>query len=445
MKVGVLSYGSRGDIQPLLAIAVGLKRAGHDVVLGAPPNFASLAAKYGIGFRPISFDTRELAERPEIKRIIESGNIFTFLRARILRRKQPILDNANRDAWNAMQDVEALVYKSGEPSAAYSMARKRGIPGIEVMFIPLEPTGQQPAIFPGLGRRRGRLFNRISSTLTYQGFWRMYAPSANRFRRQVLDMPPLAFFGPLAEYARIGQPTLYVYSPSVLPRPNDWRPDVHVVGFTYLDEAEDWEPPADLLRFLNAGDKPVYIGFGSMSSLNSAEKTSVILEGAKRSGQRIVIQQGWGGLGRDAQLPENIFNLAGDIPHSWLFGRMAATMHHAGPGTIAESFRAGVPSICVPHNFDQPFWAQLAYDLGVAPAPIPIKQLSTDRVAGAIHIAVTDTAMRRRAAELAVKIRSEDGVGRAIELFHHYVEKFYARRAIESGEPQPRRADAVGA
>ena len=189
---------------------------------------------------------------------------------------------------------------------------------------------------------------------------------ARRLRRE-LSLPPLPFFGPLGEFARTGQPVFYTFSPSLLPRPSDWRSDVHVVGFSSLDAPADWVPPAELLRFLEAGPAPVFIGFGSMPNSKAADTTTMLVEAIERSGQRAILQGGQAGFGDGAALPESVFP-AGDLPHSWLFPRVAAVMHHGGCGTTGAAFRAGVPQIVVPHFFDQPLWAQCASSWGSAPS-----------------------------------------------------------------------------
>lgn len=419
MRVALVSFGSRGDVQPFIALALGLKRAGHDPFLAAPSNFAGLAAEYGVPFRSFSCDTRELAQRPDVKRAVESG-MLSFLRRRLLRRRQPILDGLNFDVWRLTEDAEAMVFRAGAPPAAYSIACRRGIPSLELMYLPLEPSATLPAVAAGMRKGGGRLFNLLMGHLTYQVFWRMFAPSANRFRREVLGMPRLPFFGMRREYARRGHPTLYAYSPTVLPKPADWRPDAHVVGYLFADPPAGWRPPAELCRFVEEGPKPVYVGFGSMPSSKAEKMAAVVLQGLRESGQRAVLQGGWGELGAGEALPEEVFRID-DMPFEWLFSRMAAIVHHGGAGTTSYALRSGVPSVIVPHNFDQPYWAQRLCELGVSPAPIPLKRLSAEALAAAIQEAVGNAAMGERAVAIGAKIRAEDGVGRAVELFHEYM------------------------
>jgi len=149
-----------------------------------------------------------------------------------------------------------------------------------------------------------------------------------------------------------------------------------------------------------------------MSSRDPQATTELVLRALRQTNQRAIVASGWGGMCRD-HLPAEVFMIE-SIPHTWLFPRMAAVVHHGGVGTTAAGLRAGVPSIVVPFFGDQPFWGQRVAALGVGPTPIPRKQLTTDKLAQAIQVALTDQTMRQHAAGLGSQIRMEDGVGTAV-------------------------------
>jgi sterol 3beta-glucosyltransferase len=249
--------------------------------------------------------------------------------------------------------------------------------------------------------------------MTHQMFWQS-TKSVDAETRKLLGLPKPPFWGPFRDLARRQTPTLYGYSTHVLPRPQDWNAQIHITGYWFLDEGEGWQPPADLVAFLDAGDPPVYIGFGSMGSRNPEEAGRIALDALARSGQRGIIAAGWGGL-KTGDLPESV-HLISALPHSWLFPRMAAVVHHGGAGTTAAGLRAGVPSIITPFGMDQPFWGRRVAELGVGPQPIPRKKLTAERLAAAITEATTNPTMRRRAAALGEAIRSEDGIGNAVAM-----------------------------
>jgi sterol 3beta-glucosyltransferase len=169
-----------------------------------------------------------------------------------------------------------------------------------------------------------------------------------------------------------------------------------------------------LEEFLNAGEPPVYVGFGSMGGREPERLAGLIFEALLESGQRGVLLTGWGGI-RAQAIPENVFVLE-SAPHRWLFPRMAAVVHHGGAGTTAEGLRAGAPSVIVPFILDQPFWGRRVEALGAGPAPIHQKRLTAGNLSRAIHSAVTDAGIRGRAAALGKAIRDEDGVGEAVKI-----------------------------
>jgi UDP:flavonoid glycosyltransferase YjiC (YdhE family) len=181
-----------------------------------------------------------------------------------------------------------------------------------------------------------------------------------------------------------------------------------------LDRPAEWQPPADIVDFLDAGPPPVYIGFGSMIAKDPAELFDVALEALRQTGQRGVLSTGW--MGADhAHLPDDVFGIE-SIPHDWLFPMMKAVVHHGGAGTTAAALRAGVPSVVTPFFADQPFWAHRVKELGVGPRPVPQKRITAERLVAAIRTATSDDGMRARAASIGERIRAEDGVRTAIGL-----------------------------
>ncbi len=218
------------------------------------------------------------------------------------------------------------------------------------------------------------------------------------------------------------KPAIYGISPNVLPKPPDWGDNIEITGYWFLDTPADWQPPKDLVDFLLAGPPPVYVGFGSMSIRNPEETTEIVIQALSRTKQRGLLATGWGGL-KLADLPDNVFKID-SVPHDWLFSQMAAVIHHGGAGTTAAGLRAGIPTITVPFFVDQPFWGKRVAELGVGPQPIPRKQLSVERLAAAITTVVSDKELQRRVAVLGERIRTEDGVAKAVEVIQHHLSSF---------------------
>jgi UDP:flavonoid glycosyltransferase YjiC (YdhE family) len=239
----------------------------------------------------------------------------------------------------------------------------------------------------------------------------------------------------MRKYARsLGVPSVYGFSPSFLPRPADWDEFQHVTGYWFLEAQTGWQPPLDLLGFLESGPPPVYVGFGSMSPDNSEHLTRLALRALELSGQRGVLLTGWGGL-RRLPVPRNVF-FVDDVPHAWLFPRMAAVVHHGGAGTTASGLRAGVPSIIAPFGGDQCAWADLVGKSGLGPSAGPVQRLTPEKLANAIQIAINDSTMRARARVMGEKIRAENGIAQAIEL----VERYSGRTPIRDIVVEPHHA-----
>jgi sterol 3beta-glucosyltransferase len=421
MRVTILAIGSRGDVQPCVALGVGLQRAGHQVRVATVDDFEALVSERGLDCYPLGVQARQLLRSPGATAILESGsNVLRGMR-QIVRTVRPLMEQIMAGTWRACQDAEAILF-STLGMGAYHVAEKLGVPCLWTHIFPIfVQTRCQPSIaFPALPL--GGSYNRLTHILVEQfGQW-LTAGFVNRWRRERLGLPSLSpFRWPYGQLDGRPLPTFYGYSPAVAPKPHDWGEHVHVTGYWFLDRPPGWQPPADLARFIASGPPPVYAGFGSMSNRDPQGTTRIVLRALEASGQRGVIASGWGGL-RDAAT-DDVFALA-SVPHDWLFPHVAAVVHHGGAGTTGAGLRAGVPSVIVPHFGDQPFWARRVHELGVGPRPVPRARLTAERLAAAIREAVEDASMRARAAALGARIRGEDGVGNAVRAFERAVERW---------------------
>jgi UDP:flavonoid glycosyltransferase YjiC (YdhE family) len=314
------------------------------------------------------------------------------------------MDRVHAAAFEASRDADLLIY-SGLLMGGASIAEKLGIPCAPVFMIPSYPTRELPV--PQGELPDTPFLNKAFYGLTLQSSWSMFRGAVNRFRKQQLGLPA----APPSYKQWLGDPKTTVllnYSQHVLPRPADWPDHIHVCGYWFLPTQPGWTPPAELMNFIDAGPKPIYIGFGSMADRNAESKTRIILDAIARTGQRAILAKGWGGL-RLNELPENIF-MVDAIPHDWLFERVSMVVHHGGAGTTAAGLRAGIPSVIVPHFADQFFWGRQVHKLGVGPQPIPIQKLTSEKLGNAIQTCLIDTSMQDCARQLSEKIRMENGL-----------------------------------
>ncbi len=415
MKIGIIALGSRGDIQPLVALGKGLLKAGHTVRFVTNNDFRELVTSNGLAFWAIPGDVQAAIQSPEMREKLAGGNVFRIM-GEVSEAVREIAVEWAREALEACAGMDMIVTGIGGLGIGCSIAEKLALPLVQAHYVPFTPTSAFPsALLPPMPLKLGGWFNKLSHHIGRFLTWRfVFRTGDEEARKQVLDLPRASFWGPYNAECTRDQPVLYAFSPSVIAKPRDWTGRDRITGYWFLEAEDDWTPPNDLLAFLDAGPKPVYVGFGSMSSRDPEGTARIVLEALAKSGQRAVIVSGWGGLHAE-EVPESVF-MAGAMPFSWLFPRMAAVVHHGGAGTTSTGFKAGVPSIIIPFFGDQPFWGQTAADLGVGPEYIHRKNLTVDRLAKAIQTAVTDRAMQGRAAELGEKIRAEDGIGRAVEI-----------------------------
>jgi sterol 3beta-glucosyltransferase len=413
MRIAIIATGGRGDVQPYIALGQGLQKAGHTVRLVTMQDFEALVRSYGLEFWSVRGNAQESLESTEARELMEKGNLLTMLR---LMKKESMRTSVEwmEDGLAACQGMDLLITGSLGLNIGLALAEHLNIPLIRAHLFPFTPTRTFPSVLiPQTSTNLGGSFNLLSWQLVLQMLWLGVGPIFNQARKKVLGLPPSSLVETYHSDSSKG-PIFYGFSPSVIPRPADWKDGVHVTGYWFLDPAEDWTPPPALVDFLQAGPPPVYIGFGSMSSRKPEETAELVIKAITKTGQRALLFSGWGGLHKE-DLPDSVL-MIDSIPHAWLFPRAAAVVHHGGAGTTAAGLRAGVPSIVVPFNFDQPFWGQRVHKLGVGPRPIPRSRLTVDRLAQAIQEVVTNTSMRQRAAELGSKIRAEDGIANAVDL-----------------------------
>lgn len=411
MRLAIIALGSQGDVQPYIALGVGLRRAGHHVRLVTHENYEQHVQSYGLEFRAMHGNVQAFLDSDEMRELTERGNFLT-INARAAREAQRVSLLWARDGLEACRDVNAILAGVGGLNVAFAIAQKLDLPIIQAPVFPFTPTAAFPGVLLPQGiSSLGGLANRLSHELVRQAMWQGFRAADAKARKEVLELPAAPFWGPYRSERLNRFPTLYGFSPSVIPPPKDWT-NARVTGYWFLDAAPDWTPPAALEAFLAAGPPPVFVGFGSMGSRNPQETAALVLNALEPTRQRAILQTGWGGL-RPENLPDHVHVIA-SAPHTWLFPRMAAIVHHGGAGTTAAGLRAGVPSIVIPFFGDQPFWGERVRALGVGPAPIPRKRLSLDGLAKAIQQAVTDSSMIEKAADLGAKIRAEDGIGNAV-------------------------------
>ncbi|CAL9752430.1 unnamed protein product [Musa acuminata subsp. burmannicoides] len=414
MQIVILIVGTRGDVQPFVAIGKRLQDYGHRVRLATHANFREFVLTAGLEFYPLGGDPKILAEymvknkgflpsapseipiqRKQIKEII-----FSLLPAC----KDPDIDTG------VPFKVDAII--ANPPAYGHThVAEALKVP-IHIFFtMPWTPTSEFPH---PLSRVKQSAGYRLSYQIVDSMIWLGIRDMINDFRKKRLKLRPVTYLSGVQTSAS-DIPYGYIWSPHLVPKPKDWGPKIDVVGFCFLDLASNYEPPESLVDWLNAGDKPVYIGFGSLPVQEPGKMTEIIVEALKITGQRGIINKGWGGLGNLAE-PKDYVYLLDNVPHDWLFLQCKAVVHHGGAGTTAAGLRAACPTTIVPFFGDQPFWGERVNARGLGPPPIPVDQFSLEKLVDAIMFMMTPK-VKENAVQLAKAMETEDGVSGAVKAF----------------------------
>jgi UDP:flavonoid glycosyltransferase YjiC (YdhE family) len=443
LRIVIPATGSRGDVQPYLALGRGFRAAGHEVRIATHADFGPSVLAQGLEFVAVAGSSRELHSGEVARRMTNAGrNFVTFLRE-LVRLREPLMQELIARSAAACRDADFVVLAPTTLLVGLSAAQKWNLPYCITSFQPTAPSRhlanclfpELPAWLPGRGT-----YNYLTHLVAGGCLWASLRPLINQARRDVLDLPPFPALGPPVALFET-TPTLAGYSPRVIPRPPDWGDNQHVTGYWFLDTDPDWRPPAGLADFLASDPPPVCVGFGSMSDGDAEQATDVVSEALAATGGRAVLLTGWGALS-PAACSDRLF-VAEATPHDWLFPRCAGVIHHGGAGTTAAALRAGVPALVVPFAGDQFLWARRVFALGVGPRPIPRRKLSVERLTEALRTLTGDEAMRRRAADLGAAIRAEDGVGNAVRLVSAQMRGLGRPATVRTPWPREDRADAV--
>jgi sterol 3beta-glucosyltransferase len=410
MKITILTYGSRGDVQPFLPLSLGLMARGHRVKLAAPPRFQNLVEEHGICFSPLVGDPEDLS-----RRFNESGFNFIKQIRNMMSHAIDIGAEMLRRTEAACREADLILHTFAHAVGAHTLAREKNIPDIHIQTFPMfTPTGDYPNVaMPDLNIRA---LNRLTHVISKKASWWTSSFGFAQVRRRA-GLPKRKLYFPFDDNPlRPPTPILCAWSPGILPASSDWNANIHVTGYYFFDPDASYQPPPDLQDFLEAGASPVCVSFGSMVNRNADTIDRILRESLTRSGQRGIILSGWGRVNQPSS--KDLLYLD-EAPHDWLLPRCKMVIHHGGAGTTSAGLRAGIPNIVVPFTADQPFWGRRIHALGAGPEPILVKDLSVERLTRAIAEADANV-FRKRAQDIGQRIRSENGVGQAVMLIESY-------------------------
>lgn len=396
MKILIPTIGSRGDIQPYISLGYGLIQAGHQVTVASHPSSASLAAAYQIPYFPIGPDIDlglEIARMRGNSRSLDGG----FLK--VMKFSFDMLEKAHPDIMTAASGVDLIIVSHTAAGSIEADLLKK--PTISVTLHPQaipNPDPRQSILIKGLGKLAGAAMGLV-----------MTRP-LNQIRKR-FGMQPM---GPTG----ITSPVLNLIpcSPVINPPLPYWEKRHQMTGYWLPVTPEGWQADPELIDFLSSGSKPVVISLGAMSlSPHDAAQTAELVLTALRQINVRAIVQGWNDYLSGRDLGPNIIH-AGSVPHTWLFARASAVVHHGGFGTTASAFAAGIPQLIIPHIIDQYVWGNLVHEKSAGPKPIARSKLTSENLALSILACIQDATFASTAADLGARIRQENGIERAIQL-----------------------------
>lgn len=420
LRFTCLTIGSRGDVQPYIALCKGLIAEGHQAKIATHAEFKDWVEGHGIEFGMVEGDPAELMQL-----CIENGTFTVTFLQKASSTMRTWLDGLLASSWVACQGTDVLI-ESPSAMAGIHIAEKLRIPYFRAFGMPWTRTRTYPHAFLTPERKLGGTFNVSTYGFFEMIFWQGTARQINNWRKSMLGLPSTS----LDKMKPNKVPFLYNFSPEVVPPPMDFSDWIRVTGYWFLDEGgKNWTPPAELVAFINKaredGKKIVYIGFGSIILDNPAKFTREIIDAVLKADVRCILSKGWsdrldashdsteakesGRKGKSAKgstttevpLPPEIFPIK-SAPHDWLFNQIDAAAHHGGSGTTGASLRAGIPTIIRPFFGDQFFFGGRVEDLGVG---ILLRRWGAKSFARALWEATNSERMIVKARVLGERIR----------------------------------------
>ncbi|KAL2132336.1 hypothetical protein VTI74DRAFT_3940 [Chaetomium olivicolor] len=455
LRITCLTIGSRGDVQPYIALCKKLLAEGHHPRIATHGEFQSWIESHGIEFAYVGGDPAELMQL-----CIQNGTFTWAFLKEANAKMRGWLDDLLATAWQACQGSDLLI-ESPSAMAGIHIAEALGIPYFRAFTMPWTRTRAYPHAFIMPGQKMGGAYNYMTYVMFDSVFWKATAHQVNRWRNNMLGLPNTNL-----EKMQVNKvPFLYNFSPYVVPPPLDYSDWIRVTGYWFLDEGlgEKWEAPKELVEFIEKAraeeKKLVYVGFGSILVPDPAKMTQEVIDAVMKADVRCILSKGWsdrmagkgdkdGGEVKvgdekkpEPELPPEIFQIQ-SAPHDWLFRQIDAAAHHGGSGTTGASLRAGIPTIIRPWFGDQFFFGSRVEDLGVG---ICLKKWGANSFARALWEATHSERMIVKARVLGEQIRKENGVECAVQCIYRDLE--YATNLINSktGRNKSRREAAASA
>jgi sterol 3beta-glucosyltransferase len=415
----MFAHGTRGDVWPVVALAWHMAALDHDVTVAVPDEFREFTESAGVRVAHLPLDIVEWLATPKGQKLLHTGGL-SFLRG--WQREFSRHADAFDDAYESIaQGAEALLCNEVTLDRTQPMGDRLGIPVAVVYPLPLTPSAEYSAVTLTTGKLRPPVLRHFSHIVQYRVWFHGSAAAMKSFRRR-LGLPAdnkTAF----ERQQHPGALALHTVSPSLFPRPSDWPAAAEITGAWQMPKALRDNLgeglPHDLSEWLEAGDPPVYLGFGSMPVIDPQPLLDATIAATAALGQRVLLNAHWVSSAAAAGLPDHI-RLVGTVDHDVLFPRCAAVVHHGGAGSTTASTRAGRPTMICSVLADQPWWGGQVERLGVG-VHVPFRKLNHDTLLAGLRT-LSDPSIQARARALGAAITAEgDGLPAAARLFDDWL------------------------
>ncbi|WP_297624725.1 glycosyltransferase [Nocardia sp.] len=419
MRIAIPLTGTRGDVHPVVALGLELRRRGHDVLIGAPPNLVEFVTAAGLAARPCGPDIQQLYSSEAGQQALAAGNTLRLMQL-VAGQMSEYAEQMNNEVIEVCAGAELIVASTVTEDRASSVAEAMGVPLVSLHYFPARSNSAYP--FPGALPPQWSppaLVNRATWTVA-ENLRRVVFMRYLNDLRTTLGLPK-TWTSPAAALARANVPEIQIYDPALVPGlPEQWDDRRPFTGFLTLDHAtraavgELTGDHEGILSWIDEGEPPVFFGFGSMPIHDTAAVLAMVEEVSARLGVRALMSAGWSDLDAATASAGKHVKIVGPFAYDTVFPRCAAAVHHGGIGTLFESLRAGLPTLVCSVSFEQPMWGGQVERLGLG-AHLPFTRLTTARMEQALAPLLTPE-RRTRVTEFAKTLRTEGTVAHAADL-----------------------------
>ena len=410
MKAALFSLGTRGDIEPFLAVGEILRHKGWEVVCTFPEQFREEVE--GLGYKFYGFDKAflELLETQSGRNLM-GGKGSWFHRALFVWKMAAKGMQIQHDIVTVQHELivqekpDRIIY---HPKCPFGMIWGMANPGKSVMVSPIPCVSHRVKHLSVMGIRGSRDKGKFWNLLSFKIVDRIKSNMVIRFSKKYIhhylkDIPTPS---QIREMMQFKERTLYAISPTLFPRPEYWPEAAQVVGYYERNKSNQWEANRNLLHFIDRYEKIVFISFGSMVNNQPEKKTRAILQVLTQHQIPAIINTSWGGLLELDDQPEHI-HFVSNIPYDWIFQRVYAVVHHGGSGTTHTTLKYGCANLIIPHIVDQFYWNNNISQLGAGPKGISIKHLNAKNFEPILLDLLQNSKYKQRAQEISQKIQLE--------------------------------------